>query len=591
MKRRWLVYASSAITLLLLLVGLAGAGPGAAGDSFAPSLLASPRALDFGPVGVGELSDPIAVTFNNLSNTFISPLQGGAVGAPFLSVNQCDAGLPAHTTCQFLFRFAPETAGEATATVLVESDAGQITLNLRGLAVGPRWHVNPLSFDFGLLPASSSADEQTATITNDGLSPLGLFEITTPGAPFSIAPNCPAGLSPGDSCPLVLDFTTSAISGGFYSALIDLTADGQTRTLSLMGSAYATPPAAAQQVTPRAIDFGPAQIGAPPPTWKVTVYNRGETEGLVDWETGALAPPFAFTTNCQDDIDPATYCEFTYTFDPTAAGVFTATHQFSNNLGSMTIELRGEGVEPQITADGTLVEMEPVAPGQTSPDQTVTIKNTGIAPLPAMYGGATGTNEFGGTTTCGGLLLPGQTCQFYYNFQPESFGRFSGVSRISLTPTGDYYIEVQVVGGALLPELALAFGPPVMELGNFATLYIDIDNPNPTYALGDMVLMAELPPGLVVADPPAIYVGPDCGGASFQPVAGGHELPFSGEVAGGHACQLKVNVTTAEVGTYPLSGHVTSDHGPSEPAAAQLVVQTEPPPPPSYKALLPFLRR
>ena len=593
MKRKWVLYAVSLAVFLSLLAGLAGAVPDAGDAIFAPALLVSPLAIDFGPMGVGVVSEPIAVTFSNFGQTFIAPFDSGLVGAPFLRSHNCDTGLPANTTCQYQFTFAPEVEGTFTATATFVTEAGEQQVNMRGVGVGPRLRVSPFIFDFGHLPQSSSAVEQTATLYNDGLSHLSLFEITAVGAPFSVTPNCVGGVAPGSSCPVAFDFTTSAISEGDYFAPVHIgLTDGQSRDVTLLGSAYATPPAAMQRVTPRGIDFGPAQIGAPPPAaQKVTVNNLSQEEHLIDWEPGTLAAPFAMTTNCQDDIDPATYCEFTYTFDPTAAGVYTATHQFSNNLGPMTIELRGEGVEPQITADATTLEFEPVAPGQTSPPQTVTIKNTGIAPLPTLYGGAPNPPLFGPSTTCGGVLAPGETCLFVYDFKPDAWGRISAVSRISLDQQGERYIEIQLLGGRRFPELALALEPAVMKPGEVATLYILIDNPNRTMPLGELVLDATLPPGLVVANPPLASLGQHCGGGSFQPVAGGSDLPFSGEVAGGRVCELAVNVTAAAVGEYEVSAQVDSDAGPSTPAAALLSVQTDPPPPPEYLTLLPLVRR
>lgn len=593
MKRQWIIGAVSVIGLLVFVAGLAGATAPAAATTFAPALLVSPLAIDFGPTGTGSLSAPIAITFNNIGDTFIAPFDTGLVGAPFLRSHNCDAGLPAGTTCQYEYRFAPEAPGEFTATATFVTEAGEQQVTMRGRGIGPRLRVSPFIFDFGHLPQNSSAAEQTAMVYNDGLAPWSLFEVTATGAPFSVTPNCAGGVAPGASCPVVFDFTTSADSEGDYFAPVRISlTDGQSRDVSLLGSAYATPPATMQQVTPRGIDFGPAQIGAPPlPAQKVTVYNQSASDHLVDWKLGSLDAPFAVTTNCRDDIDPATFCEFTYTFEPTAAGVFTATHQFSNNLGPMAIQLRGEGVDPQITADATTLEFEPVAPGQTSPAQIVTIRNTGIAPLPTLYGGAPNPAIFGASTSCGVVLPPGQTCQFIYDFQPDELGRIDGVSRISMDPAGERYIDIHLSGGRQFPKLSLAFEPAVIKPGEVSTLYIYIDNPNRTMPLGELALNMTLPPGVVVADPPMTYLGPNCGGGSFQPVAGGSALAFTGEVAGDRLCELAVDVTAAAVGEYEVSGQAGSDGGPSNEAAAVLSVQIEPPPPPSYRTLVPFVRR
>ena len=594
-KRRIAVHVIGLVALLTLAGGLAAASPHRAAEISGSSVWASPLEIDFGTAGLGTISPPQAVTFTNNGTSFLSSFTGGLVGAPFLSTNTCDVGLFPGSTCEYSFTFAPETPGTVETTTTVETEAGPVAITLRGVGAGARLRVNPFRFDFGPVAQNSAGMQQTATLHNDGLVQLEFASISDPGSPFKVTPDCVGGVAPGASCPLYLDFTTSASSEGPYTSSVDITTtSGLTGTVALMGSAYAGATPSGQQVTPRGLDFGPVLAGTAAPVQKVTVYNRSQTDHLVDWDSGDLAAPFGVTTNCQDDIDPATFCEYTYTFDPTTPGVFAATHSITNNLGTVVIDLRGEGVIPNLTVSPRRLEFGPVTPGETSPEQAVYVTNNGLTAVPALFGGAPQPSVFGGSTTCGGGLNPGATCQFFYTFQPSALGRYEGVSVFSTDSGGENKYTIRLTGGIAFPALSLTFAPEKIAPGEIATLRIEIANPNPTTTLSGVTMNAALPAGLLVADPPMTGLGNDCGGASFQPAAGGSLLPFAnGAIAGDKTCILEVDLVAAEEGNYTVSTSATSDSGPSETAAATLTVSKDepPPPPPQYLVYLAYIQR
>ena len=570
------------VVLLAVLVGLVGAAPGAVD---APSLVASPREIDFGLVGVGATSAPIAVSFYNLSDTsFLSPFTGGAVGAPFLRTDECNLSVPPQSNCRMLFTFAPETAGVFTATAEVSTDAGPVTIVMHGRGVGPQLHVTPQSFRFGSVLVNEAAPTQMATIRNAGKAHLDFLEISQPGAPFTVTPmNCLGGLDPGESCTLSLQFTPT--TGGQFATTAVVDTTGGRVAIPLSGFGRVSVEATGQRVTPTILDFGPVGVGATSAFQRVTFYNQSSTGHLIDWSGGTTTAPFARATDCQDDIDPGTSCVYDFTFSPTVPGSFSQTVRVTNNLGTAEIILRGEGVRPLETADALTLEFPPVAPDQISPPQTVTMRNDGLAPA-QLFGGAPDRGDiFGASTTCGALVPPGGTCQVFYTFHPDTLGRFSATSTFSLDAQGHYPVTIRLIGGAVMPELALSFAPAAVDPGEVARLQIALANNNSSLALLNVSLLTQLPPGLVIANPPEPSVGGDCRGGSFQPVAGSRAVVLSGGMLGGRTCEMSVRVVAANRGRYVVSAAATSDSGPSNSATTALGVGT------GYTANLPFIRR
>lgn len=573
------------VVLLAALVGLVGAAPGGTAAVSAPSLVASPREIDFGPVGVGATSAPIAVSFYNLSDTsFLSPFTGGGVGAPFLRTDECNFSVPPQSNCRMLFTFAPETAGVFTATSEISTDAGPATIVMHGVGVGPKLHLTPQRVDFGSVLVNDMASAQTALIRNAGLAHLDFLEISQPGAPFTVTPmNCLGGLDPGASCALSLQFAPAAAGQFTTTAVVDTT--GGRVEIPLRGFGRAAGDATGQRVTPTVLDFGPVGVGATSAFQRVTFYNQSSDDHLIDWSGGATTAPFARATDCQDDIDPATSCVYDFTFSPTAAGSFSQTVRVTNNLGTVEIVLRGDGVAPRITSDALVLEFPPVAPGQTSPPQTVTMRNDGLAPA-QMFGGAPDPgNIFGASTTCGALMPPGTTCEVFYTFEPDTLGRLSATSTFALDAQGHYPFAVLLAGGALTPGLTLSFAPATVDPGEVTRLQIALANSNPSLALANVSLLTQLPQGLVIADPPEPMVGGDCAGGSFQPVAGSRAVVLSSGLLGGKTCAMSVRVVAATRGRYTVSATATSDSGPSNAATATLGVGT------GYPLFLPFVRR
>ncbi|MBF9034056.1 choice-of-anchor D domain-containing protein [Rhodobacterales bacterium HKCCE2091] len=100
--------------------------------------------------------------------------------------------------------------------------------------------------------------------------------------------------------------------------------------------------------------------------------------------------------------------------------------------------------------------------GATSPAQTVSITNTGAAPItPSYAGGAPTSGNFLASQNCAGVTLaPWASCQFFYAFAPTTTGAVTDSSNFTIDGT-PYSVALQgfAVPGIVVSPTSLGFGP------------------------------------------------------------------------------------------------------------------------------------
>jgi hypothetical protein len=102
------------------------------GTGVGPGLTVSPLVLDFGPVPIGETSDPQMVTISNTGMSTLTNFAGGGVIPPFSAVQNCAGGVPPGESCQYTFRFAPTAKGRFATTSNSSTNAGSFAVYLQG---------------------------------------------------------------------------------------------------------------------------------------------------------------------------------------------------------------------------------------------------------------------------------------------------------------------------------------------------------------------------------------------------------------------------------------------------------------------------
>lgn len=433
------------------LAGTAGAAPvaaranrgGTAGSSRRTigSPWVTPLRIDFGPVGVGSTSAVLTATITNTGSTVLDGFAGGGVGAPFSAGQNCAGGVAPGGSCQYFFSFSPTAVGAFSATSATTTSAGPFSIELLGEGIGARVHAEALSLDFGSVYAGSSAEVQSVTIHNTGAAILEGFAGGGVGPPFTASQSCAGGVAPGDSCEYFFGF--SPLASGPYTATSATSTNAGTFSIDLQGSGRSTFFAYGQRVSPRSFDFGPVAVGASADVLVTEVTNQNPLIAITDWAGGGVGAPFSAAQNCAPELDPSETCELFYSFSPTGVGVFTATSTVSNSAGSVSIELRGEGVGADLSVTPLVLDFGPVPVGTSGTSQVVTVRNTGVATLDGFSGGGVSA-PFSGSQSCASGVAPGDTCQFFFNFHPTEEGLFTATSNVG-TNAGGFTIEL--IGG------------------------------------------------------------------------------------------------------------------------------------------------
>jgi hypothetical protein len=172
-------------------------------------------------------------------------------------------------------------------------------------------------------------------------------------------------------------------------------------------------------------------------------------------------------------LDPGATCTVTVKFMPATAGMKSSKLQVAATPGGMAVVmLSGMGVDPgalALTPDhGTF---DPLAQGQTSPEATFTVKNTGGASTTALTAMLTGTSagEFKlSTDGCTGKTLAGgDSCMVGVKFAPTQAGTpgaESAVLSVSATTGGATTANLT---GTLLGPAAISIVPTDQDFLTF----------------------------------------------------------------------------------------------------------------------------
>lgn len=557
--------------------------------ALAPSLWATPLKLNFGPVGVGEVSDVQVVTVKNTGNALLANFSSASLSAPFQSSNTCASGVQPGNTCTYSFWMEPSAAGSYETSVTITTNAGSFSVELLGQGLAPQISVSPLSLDFGTVLAipdnldNKLADQQMVTVRNTSLAAVTVFSGGSVPAPFQFnGNNCPPSLAPGGECQFYYNFfpTTS----GTFTASTTINTNAGNITVKLMGNGESQPSkVGGQKVTPREIDFGPVGVNTLSAPLDITITNLYTATSLTDFSISNPNESFTYTHTCIGSLAPGNSCVYSFRFIPSQAGQTDATTVISNNLGSFAITLHGTGVAADMSITPLSLDFGVVLTGTTSAPQYVTIKNTGLSELDDIY--AAGVNPpFSGSQNCADGLLPGETCQLTFYFSPIEYGRY--ISPTITTGAGKA-VQILLQGGMELPQVKKTFLPDAIALGNFSTLEISIDNPNPAATLFDVQISDNFPAGLVIASPLNYSLSPECGTPNFTPIAGQNSLSFSeGTILGEKSCRIRVNVTAPVVGKYPnTTSPASSKYGAGAPASDELLVVD------AFRSYMPYIHK
>lgn len=346
--------------------------------------------------------------------------------------------MAAGTSCTVIVAFTPTASGARSGTLSIahSNTLTPVAIALSGTATGaaaaPVASISPASLTLASTPIGSTSAVQNITVSNTGNATLAISAITPSSAEFVVAGGtCSAGgsVAAGTSCTVSMALQPTGTAGARSGSVsIAHNAAGSPGVVSLSGTATAA--AAPVASITASLAFGSVNLGTTSTAQTATLSNTGNAPlTITSIATGSTE--FAVsggTCAAGGSVAASASCTVNLTFTPSAAGVRSATLVVAHNAASAqsSSSLSGTGVAlaPVIgLSPNTLTFSQAV--NTTSVTQTVTLSNTGSAPL------TLGTLTIGGAQASEFQLATGTTCASGASVAANA----SCVIKVAFTPT------------------------------------------------------------------------------------------------------------------------------------------------------------
>jgi hypothetical protein len=408
--------------------------------------------------------------------------------------------------------------------------------------LGPivQWSASALSF--GSLVVGQTSSTQTLTITSNGGQALDLNTLAITGVnpgDFAETDTChvPTVLQPGASCSVLITFSPSAT--GSRSAALTITSNASPPTQSAQLSGTGLPPAPALTIVPGSLNFGSVTLGTSAPL-NISVTNSGTAALHISSVVigGANIGDYSSSSPaCNSPIAVNSSCTVIATFTPLASGVRSASVLITDDApGSpQTVVLNGTGVAvvPGVTFSPLVPSFPTITQGTSGVAQTLTVTNSGNAPLHVSSVALGGANaaEFSFTNNCTAPVAPASDCMISLAFSPVATGQRTA----NLTIADDAAGSPQII--ALSATASPAFAAGAVQ-GSSTTASISAGQ-TAQYQM-------QLTPG-------SGYSGTVSLACSGAPLAATCQVPASVTLAAGAAAPFTVTVSTSGSALLPPS--------------------------------------
>ena len=416
------------------------------GVAAAPAVTLSRSGVAFGSQMVQTTTGAQSAT---LTNSGTAPLTissiglGGVNPGDFAQSNTCPLGpatLAAAASCTVSVTFTPTATGSRTASLSIADDAvgSPQAVALSGTGVAPAVSLTPASLGFGNQTVSTTSGTQTINLSNSGSAPLTISSIglggVNPGdfAQTNTCPISPGTLAAATACTISVTFTPGAIGSRSASLTITDNASDSPQSAAVTGTGAAAAPAVSLSRT--SVAFGSQLVNTTSGAQSVTLTNSGTAPLTISsiGQGGANSGDFAQTNTCP--LSPATVaagagCTISITFTPFGTGSRTASLSITDDAGGspQMVGLSGTGTAPAMSLNPASLTFASQLVNSTSGAQTVSLSNSGTAPLTISSIGLTGNNasEFAQTSTCPlspATLAAASSCSISVTFTPTASG-------------------------------------------------------------------------------------------------------------------------------------------------------------------------
>jgi two-component sensor histidine kinase len=320
----------------------------------------------------------------------------------------------------------------------------------------------------------------TATLTNTGTTALTISAKAISGtnaADFAISTTgttCGATLAASASCDIAVTFDPGA--SGTRTATLKVTDNGATTSqqINLTGTGVAVP---TDTLSANSIAFGNGTVGAASAAQSVTVTNSGTGPLAITSIALAGANPgdFATTNTCGTSLAANSSCAISATFTATTTGARSATITLTDNAADSprVITLSGTGVAaavPGVSLNPPALTFASTNVGATAAAQTVTVTNSGSAPLTVTAATITGANssDFAvSANTCTTSIAANGTCSISVTFTPTATGARAAALTITDNAGGTAGAQQSVpLSGTGAGVAAVTLSPQTLSFGS-----------------------------------------------------------------------------------------------------------------------------
>jgi hypothetical protein len=366
------------------------------------------------------------IILNNTGNAAvnISSIQVKGTGFAVSGITT-PASVGASQNATLTVTFTPTTAGSATGTVTVVSDASSTPLSiaLSGTGVQPGLSVSPASFGFGSV-VDGQTKAQNFTITNSGTSVLTISQIGISGAGYSVTGlTTPTTVAAGQSTSFSAQFAPATAGSLNGTVSITSNAGNSPATVALSGTGVAA--SVTVSASPASLSFGNVNAGGSSAK-SVTLTNNGNSSMTLSQITvnGKDVHVSGITTPAI--IAAGKTAVLNVSFTPASSESVTGNITVASVQGAnAVIPVSGSGVQAALNVTPTSATFGNVSVG-TSVSQTIQLSNTGTAALTVSQLSVTGSGYSTGSVTLPITINPGQSSTFNIQYLPTAAGSATG---------------------------------------------------------------------------------------------------------------------------------------------------------------------
>ncbi len=488
---------------------------------------AQPGPLTFASRSVGTTSSAQTITLTN-NGAIALAVTSISASSSFSETDNCvNVAVNAGASCAVQVTFTPGQIGSVAGQLTIGANisGGQLSIPLTGTGLSAGMVTAlPALLNFGQVRVGATSSSLAVTVENPGNSAISLTNVAVT-APFAVASNaCGVLLLANSDCAISVTFTPTQ-EGAAAGSLVLSDGDGiQTVVLNGTGAS-----AASDALSPLTLTFSPTATGQQSGPQIVTLTNSGDLP--LNSIGVTVSAGFQQSNTCGTSLSGHGSCAISVLFAPDSIGSISGSLSVTDAIRTQKIALAGIGLQaPAIGVNPTQLAFPAQPIGQAGPPLTLTISNTGGAPMSSIgfqIIGSSASSFTWGASTCGAILNNGAQCTVQVNFFPITAGLLTASLTVTSSTNGMNPVQVPLSGigqpasGIAVNPQQLAFTQPILRQPS-APQTVTITNSSGLAATG--IALSVLQPFSLVQNtcPSTLVADASCtSGIVFTPTANG----------------------------------------------------------------------